>query len=288
MVALAVALTITACMPIGGGGSTNGAEGGATGNDPAGGGDEDTVEESTRGAASGGEPMNAMREGSDDEPTDLGPHQTGTSMGMGDEAEPDSDPDPAPDRDPEPDPDPEPDSDSDPDAAPDPVEEEPQCRVDQDCLGTLVCEDGDCVTSCADFDDCVRGCEGDERCFDRCVEMASAAGYDTWVTVAECIQNSGCALENTRCWEATCEAELGACFGPLAVPAGDATCRELAECLSPCDAYACADRCITAASPEGYRRLIDVIECYEANGCDLSVSNCAPCANEISSCLSLG
>ena len=142
------------------------------------------------------------------------------------------------------------------------------------------------AANCAEFNECVSACEGDEACFDDCVDMASVEGYAAWVTAIQCIQDAGCANGDQACVNANCMAEVEACLGPSVMPAGNATCMEFNNCLAMCNQdRMCTDVCIGQASPEGYRRLLAVFDCFTANMCAGDDPNCQRlCMNEITAC----
>jgi len=142
------------------------------------------------------------------------------------------------------------------------------------------------MANCAEFNQCVSACEGDADCFDACVAEASVEGYSTWIAAIDCINEAGCANGDQACVDANCAAEVEACVGPQVRPAGNATCLQFNQCLATCEGMrACQDNCIAMSSPEGYRRLVAVFDCFRANDCQGNDPNCQRlCANEIMAC----
>jgi len=140
--------------------------------------------------------------------------------------------------------------------------------------------------TCGEFNECVSACEGDEACFDQCVAEASVEGYSAWVTAIDCINAAGCAPGDQACVNANCAAEVEACVGPQVMPAGNATCLQFNACLQTCEGErVCVDNCIVMSSPEGYRRLVAVFDCFRENDCQGNDPNCQRlCANQITSC----
>ncbi len=79
------------------------------------------------------------------------------------------------------------------------------------CLGEVAVPRG--ALGCSAFNDCLGTCaEGDQACTDRCINSASARGYDLLLGAINCVNDSGCAPGDADCQQLNCGAEINACF----------------------------------------------------------------------------
>lgn len=79
------------------------------------------------------------------------------------------------------------------------------------CLGPIGVPRGN--LTCLEFNDCLGTCvDGDQPCVNRCIDTASARGYDLFLNAINCIQDAGCAAGDAACQDANCGAQVQACF----------------------------------------------------------------------------
>ncbi|MCB9528715.1 MAG: hypothetical protein H6701_10050 [Myxococcales bacterium] len=79
------------------------------------------------------------------------------------------------------------------------------------CFGPVPAPRG--ALGCIDFNECLSFCaDGDQPCFDRCIEQASPRGYDLLLIAINCIEDAGCAPGDAVCQDVNCGDQINACF----------------------------------------------------------------------------
>lgn len=156
------------------------------------------------------------------------------------------------------------------------------------CVGGGVQPGG--MGTCEDFGDCLGECPPNTQpCVDACIEASSQLGFDQYVLLVDCINESCPEGSNPSCGLVSCEDEYVACFPNIAIPRGAAGCAGFNTCLGNCPPNddACVNRCITAASPRGYDLFLNAINCIQDAGCADGDAACqqANCGNQITACL---
>lgn len=155
------------------------------------------------------------------------------------------------------------------------------------CVGEGVAPGGD--GTCAEFDDCLGLCpQNDQACVNRCIQATSAAGYQSYIDLVDCVNMSCPQGSRPSCGVLACEPAYEACLGPVAAPRGNLSCLDFNDCLGFCadGDRACVDRCIESASADGYDLLLIAVNCIEDAGCAAGDAQCQSinCGNEIDAC----
>jgi ketosteroid isomerase-like protein len=145
------------------------------------------------------------------------------------------------------------------------------------CFG----EDG--MQACSTFGDCVGEC-ADDVCVNRCFASLDAAAADELDAVLACNRairaaSEGADDETIRARAAVgCRREAAACFD-VEVPA--LSCTEILICaqVTPREEV---NACIEDGSPDGLRRLQDLLDCVELFECESL--DCNICRAELQAC----
>lgn len=144
--------------------------------------------------------------------------------------------------------------------------------------------------SCPQVDRCLGRCAGDADCQAQCEAQADPAALDAYAAIFTCIEENACVDEagafDRACYDENCNAEAEACFGPPAVPQGDATCLELNDCLTLCQGdFECQNACVAAAAPESLDLLAAASTCINESGCETNECVQETCGAEIEACV---
>lgn len=155
------------------------------------------------------------------------------------------------------------------------------CATETDaCLGPRPGADLDCEA----LNTCLTDC-ADNACQTACVEQATTDALIIFDAVDDCIDREMC-VGNGACQRARCGADLQMCFPDAAYPQGNENCAQFNDCLGTCgqNDQPCVDNCVRRASPDGYLRFFDVLECADRTGC-IQAGNCPnACPNEWNAC----
>jgi hypothetical protein len=144
-----------------------------------------------------------------------------------------------------------------------------------------------CFSDLAEMDcewifDCIEACsEGDQACYEYCVNSASLLAQAVYNNLVQCLSDSGyfdCAPDDEKCLsdaESECLDELDACFPP-----GTKSCEEMFDCMDTCEKtdQACYSNCYQSGTKEAQATFGASVDCIIAECGESATPECEDAA----------